>query len=288
MTALSPKVSVLTTVYNRENYLQECLESVQAGHFQDYEHIVVDDRSQDSSLSIAQTIAKTDNRIQVHLNENNLGDYPNRNKAASYASGTYIKYLDADDKHGRWVLDIMVDAMDAFPEAGLGLFDAGAYHHPTLLTSADTFSRYYSGKSNLFHRSPLSAMIRRECFEAIGGFQTAPFTGDFNLWHQLASKYPVVLFPNQFTYYRHHDDQQSTINNANPLNQLSHLFARIENLNNSAYPINSDLRKDSLRIAYQKLARVILRHIGKGNWSAARAIKQQAQWSWSQVVSKAR
>ena len=284
MTVTSPKVSILTTVYNREKYLQECLESVQAGHFQDYEHIVVDDRSKDSSLSIAKTIAKTDSRIKVHLNEHNLGDYTNRNKAASYASGTYLKYLDADDKHGRWVLDIMVDAMDAFPEAGLGLFDAGAYHYPTLLSSADAFSRHYSGKSSLFHRSPLSALIPKKCFEAVGGFQTEPFTGDFNLWHRLAAEYPVVIFPNRYTFYRQHDDQQSEINKANPIDQLSHLFAKIESLSNSSYPIEQNLRVESLQKANQQMARVILRHCQRGNWKAAQSVRHKIKWSWATVM----
>ena len=40
---------------------------------------------------------KKDARIKVYVNQTNLGDYPNRNKAASYAKGKYIKYLDADD-----------------------------------------------------------------------------------------------------------------------------------------------------------------------------------------------
>ena len=54
------------------------------------------------------------------LSQTNLGDYPNRNKAASYAKGKYIKYLDADDliyPHG---LEVMVHTMEQFPKAGLG------------------------------------------------------------------------------------------------------------------------------------------------------------------------
>ena len=91
------------------------------GHFQDFELIIVDDQSTDCSLEIAHEFASKDPRIRVYRNEENLGDYPNRNKAASYARGKYIKYLDADDMHGRFMVDIMVDAMESFPEAGYGL-----------------------------------------------------------------------------------------------------------------------------------------------------------------------
>jgi len=121
----APTISILTTVYNREKYLAECIESVQNGHFQDYEHIIVDDGSTDGSVALAQSYAAKDARIRVYQNETNLGDYPNRNQAASYATAKYIKYLDADDMHGRFMVDIMVDAMETFPEAGFGLFDYG-------------------------------------------------------------------------------------------------------------------------------------------------------------------
>src|SRR5258708_2657866 len=92
-----PLVSVLTTAYNREKYLAECIESVLASTFRDYEHIIVDDQSTDRTYEIALTYAKKDSRIRVYRNEKNLGDYPNRNCAASYATGKYIKYIDADD-----------------------------------------------------------------------------------------------------------------------------------------------------------------------------------------------
>ena len=119
---MKPKVSVLTTVYNREKYLRECLESVQAGRFQDYEHIVVDDGSTDDSQSIAQEIAQQDERIQFHVNPSNLGDYPNRNRAASMATGEYIKYLDADDWHGRSALHPMMRERSAWKSGLLSPF----------------------------------------------------------------------------------------------------------------------------------------------------------------------
>ena len=82
-----PLVSILTTSYNREKYIAECIESVLASAFRDYEYIVVEDCSTDRSYEIALEYAKKDARIRVYRNEKNLGDYPNRNRAASYATG---------------------------------------------------------------------------------------------------------------------------------------------------------------------------------------------------------
>jgi len=91
------KVSILTTVYNREKHLAACINSVLACSYQDWELIIVDDVSTDASVAIAKSYEQKDARIKVYVNDKNLGDYPNRNKAASYAKGKYIKYLDADD-----------------------------------------------------------------------------------------------------------------------------------------------------------------------------------------------
>ena len=81
----TPQVSILTTVYNRDKYLAACIDSVLASTYQDWELIIVDDVSTDTSVAIAQRYEQKHARIKVYVNQTNLGDYPNRNKAASYA-----------------------------------------------------------------------------------------------------------------------------------------------------------------------------------------------------------
>ena len=116
----APLVSVLMTAYNREKYIAEAIESVLASSFKDFELIIVDDCSKDRTVEIARRYT-SDSRVQVRVNEKNLGDYPNRNRAASFACGKYLKYLDSDDviyPHG---LEVMVSSMERFPDAVLGL-----------------------------------------------------------------------------------------------------------------------------------------------------------------------
>src|SRR5436853_5775843 len=93
-----PLVSVLMTAYNREQFIGEAIESVLSSTYKNFELIIVDDCSGDSTVSIAKDYGRKDSRIKVYVNEKNLGDYQNRNKAATYASGKYLKYADSDDK----------------------------------------------------------------------------------------------------------------------------------------------------------------------------------------------
>ena len=114
-----PLVSVLMTAYNREMYIGEAIESVLASTYSNFELIIVDDVSSDNTLAIVQRYAERDNRIRVYVNESNLGDYPNRNQAARYASGKYIKYLDSDDKIFDFGLEYCITQMEKNPEAAI-------------------------------------------------------------------------------------------------------------------------------------------------------------------------
>ena len=107
-------VSVLMTAYNRQDYIAQAIDSVLASSYPDFELIIVDDGSKDDTLSIAKGYEKMDNRVKVYSNKKNLGDYNNRNKAASYAQGKYIKYLDSDDLMYPHCLQVMVYSMEQF------------------------------------------------------------------------------------------------------------------------------------------------------------------------------
>src|SRR5258706_13206257 len=110
----SPLVSVLMTAFNREKYIADAIESVLASSYENFELIIVDDASSDNTVAIASQFAEKDKRIRIYVNEKNVGDYPNRNKAAGYAQGKYINYVDADDKLYYYGLEVMVRFTELF------------------------------------------------------------------------------------------------------------------------------------------------------------------------------
>lgn len=88
--------------FNSASFIGEAIESVQAQTFADWELIVVDDASSDETFSIAQTFAKTDDRIHIFTQPENRGAAECRNEASRLATGKYIAFLDSDD---RWMPD---------------------------------------------------------------------------------------------------------------------------------------------------------------------------------------
>ena len=207
---IEPLVSVLMTAFNRQNYIAEAIESVLASSYGNFELIIVDDQSEDNTAEIARSYATLDSRIKVYINERNLGDYFNRNKAASYASGKYLKYLDSDDliyPHG---LQVMVEAMEKFPHAGLGLpynkiEDDRPY--PYLVDPISAYRQFFF-KEDFLLTGPTGSIIKRSLFEAVGGFSGKRFVGDSELWLILAARQPVVKFQPALFWWRQHEAQE--------------------------------------------------------------------------------
>ena len=94
---MKPDVSVIMSVYNGETYLQEAIESVRTQIFENWELIVINDCSTDSTEEILADFANKDPRIKVHKNEVNLRLPASLNKAVSLCQGKYIARMDADD-----------------------------------------------------------------------------------------------------------------------------------------------------------------------------------------------
>ena len=90
-------ISVIIPVYNCENYLYNCLNSVLNQSYSDFEAICIDDCSTDSSLDILVYFSKKDGRIKILKNTKNKGVGYTRNKGLRCAKGDYIFFLDGDD-----------------------------------------------------------------------------------------------------------------------------------------------------------------------------------------------
>ena len=93
----TPFFSVIVPFYNVENYIEECIRSIQAQTFTDFEIICVDDRGQDNSYEIVKRLAKDDKRIRIirHKKNESLGSA--RNTALRNAKGRYVICVDSDD-----------------------------------------------------------------------------------------------------------------------------------------------------------------------------------------------
>ena len=93
---MTPKISVIVPVYNTEKYLRRCIDSVLAQTYQDFELLLIDDGSKDSSGAICDEYAAKDARVRVFHKENG-GVSSARNLGLDNARGEWVTFVDSDD-----------------------------------------------------------------------------------------------------------------------------------------------------------------------------------------------
>ncbi len=257
----TPVVSVLVTVYNRARYLEACLESIRESTYPHWEAVVVDDGSSDESLMIARQFAAVDPRFRVFCNEANLGDYPNRNRAASLALGKYLKYLDADDMLYPHALGIFVEEMERFPQAALGISQQvveDVLPYPFLMTPHETYRREFLCRGVL-GVGPTGTIIRRDCFEALGGFSIQRHIGDTDMWLRLSAQYPVLKLNACLTFWRRHEGQEIVAEDRNLSVRRVRYDHLLQMLRSEHCPLNESERTEAMRRVHRRYARFLVR-----------------------------
>jgi glycosyltransferase involved in cell wall biosynthesis len=124
-TASQPLVSVITPVYNGAEHLAECVESVLAQTYRNWDYTIVNNCSTDESLTVAQRFAASHSRIRIHNNAQFLRVIPNHNLALRQISpaSKYCKMIFADD----WMFPECLERMVAVAEEHPSLGMVGAY-----------------------------------------------------------------------------------------------------------------------------------------------------------------
>lgn len=221
-------VSVLMTAYNREKYIAEAIESVLVSTYTNFELIVVDDCSTDATVSIARSFEAKDNRISVYVNPKNLGQFPNRNKAANYAKGVYLKYFDSDDVMHPDMLEVMVNGMQKFSNAGLSVIGVwpklAETDLPVEILPEDAYVNHYFERSPLLYVGPSGIMYKRDVFESFGKFdESIGILTDTLLSLRIAAIKPILAVKPNLFHWRKHDDQV-TVGQGNQFEMIKERF----------------------------------------------------------------
>ena len=103
-------ISVIVPVYNVEEYLEECLESIQYQTYTDIEVILVNDGSTDSSKEICERFCQADSRFRL-INQENKGQSAARNRGVKESVGEFIMFVDSDDVINKNVLEVLLPYM---------------------------------------------------------------------------------------------------------------------------------------------------------------------------------
>lgn len=205
------KVSILMPVYNAEQYLAEAIDSILNQTFGDWELILINDGSTDSSEDIISRYK--DNRISYYKNSENKGLIYTRNRLIEIAGGEYIAFLDSDDLSLPDRLKTQVDFLDNNPQYAMcGTWGKMIDGKGNSLRKINMPAEYESIKCSLLFISTFvqsSIMIRREVLLQNPYDKDFPLAEDYELWCRLSRSYKLKNIPKHLTCYRWHGDNIS-------------------------------------------------------------------------------
>jgi glycosyltransferase involved in cell wall biosynthesis len=263
------------TAYNREKYIAEAIESVLSSTYANFELIIVDDCSVDNTVEIAKKYEELDSRVTVYINKVNLGDYPNRNRAASYANGKYLKYLDSDDIMSSNCIEVMVKEMENHPDCVFGVSSRSVInsivHYPKDAYKIHFFER------GILDISPSGSIIRSDVFKSENGFWELRCVSDFEFWLRLALKFPMIEFEKDLIFWREHVDQEIQLGNEEYLKHNLRILS--EKINESCL---SSYDKSTILSKYKKnTMRFLIKNCYKIGFKKARKFKQMNHLKFS-------
>ncbi|GHT78389.1 hypothetical protein FACS1894104_1520 [Actinomycetota bacterium] len=268
-----PVVSILIPVYNVAQYLQQCLESVQAQTFTDFEAICINDGSTDSSLEIIKSFAQKDPRFQV-IDKPNSGYGASMNQGLAAARGEYVAILESDDFIDSDMLAVLHKNAKQFDAQ---VVKANCYFYwsspkpknkPTALVPSAQVNRLINPQqqTEIFHLQPSiwSAIYRRDFLEQNqidfletpgAAYQDTGF--NFKVWTAATR---VVFLPDAFLHYRQ-DNENSSVNSAGKVycvcdefNELSAYLDRRPEQKSYLEPILIKMKYETYLWNYERLS----------------------------------
>ncbi len=214
-----PTISIVMPCYNAAPHLPRSVASVRAQSVTDWELIVVDDGSTDSSAKVLRALAAEDVRIRA-VSQLNAGAAVARNRGLEHVRGRYTAFLDADDTWHPDFLAEMVGALESHTDAGLAYCGwqniglGGGRDDPYVPPDYEAGDK----TATLLRSCPWpihGALTRSELVRQAGGFDEA-FRScmDYDLWLRLGTAHRLLRVERVLAYYHHHGGTQITASRA--------------------------------------------------------------------------
>ncbi|MFB2937273.1 glycosyltransferase family 2 protein [Aerosakkonemataceae cyanobacterium BLCC-F154] len=246
-----PLISVIIPAYNSEKTIRDTIKSVINQTCNNFEIIVINDGSQDSTLEIVSQFS--DPRLKV-FSYPNAGGAVSRNRGFSHSSGEFIAFLDADDLWTPDKLELQLTALQENPEAAVAyswmdcIDESGKFFRPGShrTENGDIYAKLFL---TCFVETGSNPMIRRQAFIEVNGFdETLSASQDYELYLRLASRYNFVAVPHTQVLYRLSSNSMTC--NIKRHEETS-VLVRERTFNKAEKPLPRNLKQHSLANFYK-------------------------------------
>lgn len=252
---MKSKVSIIMPVLNGEKYIVEAIESILAQTYKNYELVAVNDGSTDRTCEI---LHQYQDRLELRYVRHpvNKGIAVSVNDGIRNSTGEYITFLDHDDIWFPYMLETQVENLESDPKFGMvhsdfQTIDAGgtvieesvAHCRDRKRPSGDVFRELFMDS----FIAASSVLIRKECFDRLGGFDESLVWGDYHLWLRIARHYRIGYVPKVLTKYRQHNSQSTRTYDGQPPDKESVAMIAIKKLLDQYPEIREELGERTIR-----------------------------------------
>lgn len=194
-------VSIILSVYNGEQYLEQCIESVLSQSYESFEFIIVNDGSKDKSLTLIKNMQGKDNRIII-IDKPNSGLTKSLNVGLERSTGEYIARIDADDIWSPSKLEVQVNFMEAHPEillsgTAINFIDENGDllddQNPLDALKDEEIRKIYLFKNPFCHSS---VIFRKHIVKQLGPYNSDfKYAQDYEYWSRIMKVGKVEVIP---------------------------------------------------------------------------------------------
>ncbi len=260
-----PLATVVMVTYNSSRFIKNAIESILCQSNDNFELIICDDASKDDTWPIIQQYK--DHRVRAFRNEENIGEYRNRNKALQLSKGEYLIFIDGDDMMYPHGLEFMVKMLHAFPECGMALMQwfRNNIFYPVVISPEMFYEGVYFdyGFNNVAFTNVL---FRTSVLKAAGGLSEKYKAGDSYIRLKIAATSPCLLINDDLTWWRETPGQASERLNNSSDGITTEYNIKYEFLNHPACPLSKKDRNKAKKNMDHVLSRYIVRQFFRLEW----------------------
>lgn len=280
----SEKISIIVPVYNAENYLRRCIDSIFEQTYTNFELLLINDGSTDGSAKILEEVKESDSRIRV-VHKKNEGVSATRNLGLKLATGDYITFIDSDDFVDKLYLDVLYKSLtENDADIASGNFASFNEERQTFLffTTEETyFEKVYSPRewldqeNNPRHNLFLTVIFtpfklyKRELWEDIE-YPVGRVREDDAIIHKLYLRCQRISFVNSAIYFysQHEDSLSKTVMQKDIATMISNAEERIALMAAMNYDISEHIKS-----YYKRLEKCLEDALNAGQIALAKDIK---------------
>lgn len=233
-------VSIIIPTFNRENLIKECLDSILIQTNPNWEAVVVDDGSTDSTWSVLQTYTEKDNRIKIVKRQGEpKGANRCRNQGVEHCTGDYVLFLDSDDLIGNTCIENRINYINKYPQLDFIVFpEVGFIKNPKednfhlkhIIKSESDIKAFLSNKTTWLTSGPT---IKKSFFNTIKFNEQLQKGQDWDLYTRCLLKNPKYVKVDSSFYpdvFKRMDNAIVTISNSQSISRFENKLVSLKEI----------------------------------------------------------